>query len=667
MKSKLAYGALLLAFTGLAACEDAPPRMRDGGTGGMGGAIPDGGGGVGGGAGDAPAGDRPGSEAGGSAGDGGAPTTDGGTDGPAAAPMATVTPTGRRLVSADGRLTLVIPPGAFAGPTDVEIAVASSPPAGGLGAVYEVTPLGQALLVPAKAIFRYTAEELAGGRPADLRVGLREPSGWFLLNGTANAGDTTLVVDLPRLGVLALLPGLCQACAPCAAETCLVAPEGETMPTLAGKCLDLPNGCKKCVATCDNDGDGFCPDDPPNGERGNDCADNDSTRNPEAPEVCGNNVDDNCNGRVDDGCQTCAGHANCTGLNEACIGGTCTVCADSCTAGTGTCTIPDSEAMGRCLVLPTGCGVCVPDCDTDGDGTCPGADMPGKPGGDCKDNDASVSPNAKEICGNGVDDNCNGSIDDLCTDCDGDDDCGRDLLICQRGACASCAKTCTVGQACMFMVDETTTLTGKCVEQGRNDSCTRCVPGCDADGDGFCSGDPGNMDPGGDCQTDNPDVYPGAAEICGNDEDDNCNDLVDEGCTPCTNHAGCGMGNACVGRACEQCEATCDPALCRFGADEMVPGSGVAGKCVPYGMGCQACVPTCDMDGDGNCPQAEPGNEQPGGDCDDTNASVFPEAVEVCGNAKDDDCDTVVDEDCVVTTCSMSATCGANASCSTGR
>ena len=91
------------------------------------------------------------------------------------------------------------------------------------------------------------------------------------------------------------------------------------------------------------------------------------------------------------------------------------------------------------------------------------------------------------------------------------------------------------------------------------------------------------------------------------------------------------------------------------------------GKCVPHGNGCQTCVPTCDIDGDGVCPQVEPGNEQPGGDCDDANARVFPDAVELCGNAKDDDCDGLIDDNCAATTCSTSATCGANATCSTGR
>ena len=71
------------------------------------------------------------------------------------------------------------------------------------------------------------------------------------------------------------------------------------------------------------------------------------------------------------------------------------------------------EATHACVHTPRDA-----DGDGDPDGNCPG-------GGDCNDTDPSISSKAKEICGNGVDDNCNGKIDespciaplyDLCSD-----------------------------------------------------------------------------------------------------------------------------------------------------------------------------------------------------------------------------------------------------------
>lgn len=62
----------------------------------------------------------------------------------------------------------------------------------------------------------------------------------------------------------------------------------------------------------------------------------------------------------------------------------------------------------------------------------------------------------------------------------------------------------------------------------------------DMDGDGYggfifmtqCDdpGVPGVVSQGGDCDDSNPLIFGGAAEICGNNIDDNCNGLIDEGC-----------------------------------------------------------------------------------------------------------------------------------------
>ncbi len=61
----------------------------------------------------------------------------------------------------------------------------------------------------------------------------------------------------------------------------------------------------------------------------------------------------------------------------------------------------------------------------------------------------------------------------------------------------------------------------------------------DADQDGYgspsvtintCSPPPGYVSNSLDCDDNNPDIHPGAAELCGNNKDDNCNGQIDENC-----------------------------------------------------------------------------------------------------------------------------------------
>ena len=129
--------------------------------------------------------------------------------------MGTASIAGRRFVSADGRLILEIPPGALRGPIDVSITVASPPPGGSLGAAYEIEPVDEPLLIPARVFFRYTAAELAGGRPSDLRIGLRQENSWISLPEVAADASITMVEaahqPARRRGPLARsVPGLRQ-------------------------------------------------------------------------------------------------------------------------------------------------------------------------------------------------------------------------------------------------------------------------------------------------------------------------------------------------------------------------------------------------------------------------------------------------------------------------
>ncbi len=131
------------------------------------------------------------------------------------------------------------------------------------------------------------------------------------------------------------------------------------------------------------------------------------------------------------------------------------------------------------------------DCDgvTDGMDTdcCPDSDGDGYTdvacgGLDCNDGNANVSPGALESCGDLVDNDCNGN-----TDCDD--------------------QSCTGHPAC-------------------------CA---DADGDGYTDVACG----GTDCRDDNGAVNPGAAEICDDSQDNNCNDLTDCAEQSCAGVGGC--------------------------------------------------------------------------------------------------------------------------------
>jgi serine protease len=71
--------------------------------------------------------------------------------------------------------------------------------------------------------------------------------------------------------------------------------------------------------------------------------------------------------------------------------------------------------------LTYGAPVCT---DADGDGWC-------VEGGDCSDGDGAVNPGAEELCGDGIDNNCDGQVDEgcgggACTDADGDGVCVED-------------------------------------------------------------------------------------------------------------------------------------------------------------------------------------------------------------------------------------------------
>jgi len=115
----------------------------------------------------------------------------------------------------------------------------------------------------------------------------------------------------------------------------------------------------------------------------------------------------------------------------------------------------------------------------DNDGVAPGC-------GDCNDNDAAIYTGNSEICDDGKDNDCDGTVDNGITiwwvDCDGD---------------GYAAANATSQTACMKPAGSLT---------GCNGTWTTRNPSANAD-----------------CRDDEPNVNPGATEIVGNGRDDDCN------------------------------------------------------------------------------------------------------------------------------------------------
>lgn len=139
-----------------------------------------------------------------------------------------------------------------------------------------------------------------------------------------------------------------------------------------------------------------------------DCDDNNPLIHPGAVEVC-DGVDNNCNGQKDEGFPD-TDHdviADCVDFDD---------------DNDGVLDVYDCAPLDSTKwQLLTG----YVDADFDGYGgigssiqICSGAVLPSgyaAINGDCNDNNALINPGATEICGNGIDDDCDGSIDEGCT------------------------------------------------------------------------------------------------------------------------------------------------------------------------------------------------------------------------------------------------------------
>ncbi len=239
---------------------------------------------------------------------------------------------------------------------------------------------------------------------------------------------------------------------------------------------------------------------------------------------------------------------------------------------------------------------------------------------DCDDTNASIYPGASERC-NGLDDDCDGSIDESAIDratwyrdADGDSygDSGRSTLSCDRPAgYVSDDRDCDDGDASVNPGASETPYDG--IDQDCSGADLT-----DVDGDGYaCACVTG----GTDCNDRDSSTHPGAAESA-DGRDNDCDGSVDEG-TSWYDDDGDGFTEE--AGDCDDGEAAASPAGAEVcdGLDNDCDGT------VDEGTSCY------DDDGDGWSEAA--------GDCNDADALVHPGRPEVDGNGKDDDCDGTVD------------------------
>ncbi len=309
---------------------------------------------------------------------------------------------------------------------------------------------------------------------------------------------------------------------------------------------------------------------------------------------------------------------------------------------------------------------------------------------DCDDSDATVYPGADEYC-NGVDDDCDGTIDededaldtlDQYEDNDGDGYGGAlaGSWCYQLSAYVLDSSDCDDSDASVFpgadeYCDSVDSDCDGATDDG--DELDRSTWYADADADGYgdassgslaCSVPAGSTADDSDCDDTDAAVYPGADEYC-NGVDEDCDGTVDEDDALDTidqyeDLDSDGFGGAFAGSWCaigtyyllDSSDCDDSDAAVYPGADEYCDS--VDSDCDGVtDDGDEVDADTwwldADLDGYGDASSGTTACSEPSGytdddsDCDDGDADINPDASETCDGV-DEDCDGTVDEDSAV-------------------
>jgi hypothetical protein len=449
------------------------------------------------------------------------------------------------------------------------------------------------------------------------------------------------------------------------------------------------------VSFADVDGDGYTSD--------IDCNDADAAINPGASESC-NGIDDNCDGNIDEGVQTTY-YADMDGDTYGDAGNTTMACSmpEGYVADATDCNDADAAvnpaATEVCNGIDDNCDgnndegltfttyYADADGDTYGDAGSTVSTCDGAPEGyvsdatDCNDADGAVNPGATEVC-NGIDDNCDGNIDEgvqntYYADMDGD----------TYGDAGSTTMACSAPEGYVSDATDCNDADGA-VNPGATEVCNGIDDNCDgntdegventyyadADGDTYgdagsttmaCSAPEGYVSDATDCNDADGAVNPGATEVC-NSIDDNCDGNTDEGVenTYYADADGDTYGDA--GSTTMACSApegyVSDATDCNDADGAVNPGAtevcnGIDDNC--DGNTDEGVQNTYYADADGDtygdagsttmaCSAPE-GYVSDATDCNDADGAVNPGATEVC-NGIDDNCDGNIDEGLTFTT-----------------